>query len=117
MNYLYEPGPAFQKAGGFNVMAQKFGLKKLHRNTHLYTGAAPLPGFPGRSFEICGIYPVNKKELLLTQANLTLRNFPGDAESLRRKLGLKDGGENTLFACTLHDESKALIHVRKNSTK
>ena len=113
--YLYEPGPAFQKAGGFNTMAQNFDVKKLHRNTHLYTADAPVPGFPGRGFAVQGVFPASGKALPFSQANLTLRNFPGDTAALRKKLGLKDGGEDYVFACTLQDESKALIHARKIS--
>ena len=111
--YIFEPGPAFQKAGGFNVMAKTYGLRKLHTHTHLYTGDAPCPGFPGRSFAVQGIMQVDRKNLTLAQANLTLRNFPGEAEGLRKKLELKDGGEDYLFACTLMDDSKALVHGRK----
>lgn len=113
--FLYEPGPAFLKSGGFNVIAEKFYLSKLHRDTHLYTSDKPCPEFPGRKFEILAVLPVDKKSLPLRQANLTLRNFPGSAESLRKKLELKDGGDNYLFACTLADDSKALIHTRKSA--
>lgn len=108
--YLYEPGPAFQKAGGFNAMAVRYGVSKLHPHTHLYTADAFYPDFPGRSFEICGIYPAKAGKIPLARANLALRNFPGDTETLRKGLKLKDGGEDYLFACTLLNEEKIIIH-------
>jgi hypothetical protein len=111
--YLYEPGPAFQKAGGFNMMAKTYGLKKLHPHTHLYTGDAPCPEFPGRGFAVQGVLAVDRKRLPFEQANLTLRNFPGETADLRKKLGLKEGGAEYLFACTLADETRALVHSRK----
>lgn len=111
--YLYEPGPAFQKAGGFNALANQLKLKKLHKHTHLYTSETLKPGFPGRTFKILETLPVNRKALSLDKANLTIRNFPGDVASLRKKLKLKDGGNDYLFACTLADEQKALLHCRK----
>ncbi|MCB1562035.1 MAG: SAM-dependent methyltransferase [Alphaproteobacteria bacterium] len=111
--YLYEPGPAFLKAGGFSLLATHYGLKKLHKHTHLYTAQALCTDFPGRIFEIAGRYPVQRKALPFSKAHLAVRNFPDGAESLKKKLGLKDGGEEFLFACTLADESKALLHGRK----
>lgn len=113
LDYLYEPGPAFQKAGGFSAMALHYGVNKLHQHTHLYTSAAPCPDFPGRGFKICGLYPVQAGKIPLEKANLALRNFPGDVETLRKKLKLKDGGADYLFACTLVNGDKALIHGRK----
>jgi hypothetical protein len=111
--FLYEPGPAIQKSGGFNSVAQIYGLNKLHKHTHLYTAAHKLDDFPGRVFEICDTYAANAKALPFAQANLSIRNFPADVATLKKKLKLKDGGDEYLFACTLHDERKVLIHTRK----
>ena len=111
--FLYEPGPAFQKSGGFNVLAQKFGLHKFHKHTHLYSSDEFCPDFPGRSFKILDILPVDRKFLPLKQANLSIRNFPSDVQTLRKQLGLREGGENYLFACTLADANKVLIHCQK----
>lgn len=112
LKYLYEPGPAFQKAGGYNSMAARYNLHKLHPSTHLYSSGALCADFPGRVFEIQSIHRFNDEEMRLERANITLRNFPGTAEDLRKKLRLKDGGDDTLFACTLMDETKVLIHAR-----
>ena len=111
--FLYEPGPAFQKAGAFNALALGYKLQKLHQHTHLYTAESQHPDFPGHMYEVLDILPVDKKSLPIKKANLKLRNFPGTVETLRRKLGLEDGGEDFLFACTLADERRALIHARK----
>lgn len=111
--FLYEPGPAFQKAGAFNTLALRFGLKKLHKHTHLYTGAALKADFPGRRFRIIGVLPVDRKALPFDKANLTIRNFPGDIATLRKTLKLREGGDEYLFACTLADERKVLIHGHK----
>ncbi|GJL85604.1 MAG: hypothetical protein DHS20C02_13790 [Micavibrio sp.] len=111
--FLFEPGPAFQKAGGFNILAHEYGVQKLHKHTHLYTSDKPCPNFPGRQFEIIDILAIEKKTLPISKANLSLRNFPGTVEGLRKKLKLSEGGEDYLFACTLADESKGLLHGRK----
>lgn len=113
--YLYEPGPAFQKAGAFNAIAHHYGVSKLHKHTHLYTSEALIEKFPGRSFEIIETLPVSAKALKMRKANLTVRNFPSDVATLRKKLKIKDGGSEYLFACTLSDDSKALLHTRKTT--
>ena len=116
MNYLYEPHAALLKAGAFNILTQRYPVKKLHPNSHLYTSAESLPQFPGRRFQIMGWSGFGKQELKLLlnglkQANLTVRNFPLATEALRKKLKLSDGGAITLFATTIASEKHILIKV------
>ncbi len=112
--FLFDPGPAFHKSGAFKTLGGRFGLRKLHPQTHLYTSDSPCPDFPGRSFEIAAVTKAERKALGLEKANLAIRNFPMDVESLKKKLGLKDGGKDTVFACTLADGKKALIRARRH---
>lgn len=81
---LYEPGPAFQKSGGYSVIAEKYGVKKLGAQTHLYTSETLIENFPGRSFEIIGQYPPKTEKIPLKQAHITVRNFPMNAAGLRK---------------------------------
>jgi len=113
LNYLYEPGPAFQKSGGFNILAKRLNLKKLHPHTHLYTSDILLSHFPGRRFKIIDQYTVKSEKIPLKQAHITTRNFPSDVKTLRKKLKIQEGGDDYLFACTLHDETKKILHSRK----
>ena len=113
LKYLYEPSPAFQKSGCYKFLGTHFGLKKLHQHTHLYTSETACPNFPGRGFKIISLHAVNEKSLPVKQANLTVRNFPAQTDALRKKLGLKDGGNEYIFACTLADETKALVYAHK----
>ncbi|MBI1327539.1 MAG: SAM-dependent methyltransferase [Alphaproteobacteria bacterium] len=114
--YLYEPDAGIMKAGLFNELAAEFNIAKLHPHTHLFTADHKLEKFPGRSFVIQNIIPADKRELQknnIEKANLTLRNFPGTVDELRKKLNLKDGGDDYIFACTLGDEQKVLICCRR----
>ncbi|MEO9662426.1 MAG: class I SAM-dependent methyltransferase, partial [Maribacter dokdonensis] len=45
----------------------------------------------------------------IKKANITTRNFPDSVSEIRRKLGLKDGGENYVFATTDLDGKLMLI--------
>jgi hypothetical protein len=111
--YLYEPSAAFQKAGGFKAMAGRYGVVKLHADTHLYSSQDVVTNFPGRAFKIVGKYPVQAKKVPLKKAHLTVRNFPQKTEILRKKLKLADGGDDYLFACTLMDGERVLLHGLK----
>ena len=50
--YLYEPNSAILKSGAFKLVANRFDLYKLHKNTHLYTSSKLSLNFPGRVFEV-----------------------------------------------------------------
>ena len=113
LSYLYEPGPAFQKSGGFNMIAPKYAVHKLAPQTHLYTSDEWVADFPGRSFEIIGQYPPKAEKIPLKQAHITVRNFPINAPTLRKKLKIKDGGQDYLFACTLANGTKTMLHAQK----
>jgi hypothetical protein len=113
-SFLYEPNAAIMKAQGFKVLTERFLMKKLQNNSHLYTSSEWIPEFPGRKFQIQEVSGLGKKELKsfldgLTQANLTVRNFPMTVADLRKRLKIKEGGEYFLFATTLQDNRKVLI--------
>ena len=116
-NYLYEPNTSLLKAGAYRCVAQRFGLQKLHANSHLYTSNQAIPNFPGRVFvveDFCGFSKKELKTLLanITKANLTVRNFPASVAELRKRLHLSEGGDTYLFATTLHPEQKILIQCK-----
>lgn len=114
-NYLYEPNAAILKSGGFNQVAQRFHVEKLHPNSHLYT-STELINFPGRVFKILNIADYSKKsakDINLKKANITTRNFPDSVEQVRKKLRLKDGGEHYIFCTTNLNEKFRLLLCRK----
>ncbi len=117
-DYLYEPNVSLLKAGAFIMPAQAYGLEKLHKNTHLYTSNKFKSDFPGKIFEVKTISSAKTKDFHkklpgLQQANLVVRNFPMSVEALRKKLNLKEGGEDFVFACTLADESKVFLYGKR----
>lgn len=116
--YLYEPNAAVLKAGGFKSIASLYKVKKLHPNSHLYTAAQEVAGFPGRTFRVMGCCTFNKKEMKsaladVEKANITVRNFPASVAELRKRTKLQEGGDTYLFATTLYNESKVLIRCQK----
>lgn len=120
--YLYEPNASIMKAGCFDVVERRFGVRAVGRNSHLFVAAEPVADFPGRSFVIESIATMNKHELKsltegLTHANIAVRNFPMPVAQLRRKLKLKDGGDVYLFATTDARDRHIIIRTVKAATR
>ncbi|MGN0035631.1 MAG: RsmD family RNA methyltransferase [Bacteroidaceae bacterium] len=114
LHYLYEPNASVMKAGAYKSVAQRYGLQKLHRNTHLYTSEQFCVDFPGRVFvceEVISFAKKNIKQQMkdIAQANLAVRNFSASVAELRRRLKIAEGGDCFLFATTLADERKVLV--------
>lgn len=116
--YLYEPNASLMKAGCFGAISERYGVKMLAKNSHLFVSDGLVADFPGRSFRIKTISTFNKKELKshlagIAKANVATRNFPLSVVELRKRLKLKDGGDTYIFATTLSDESKVLLLCEK----
>lgn len=116
--YLYEPNASLLKGGAYRNIASTYSIKKLHPNSHIYTSDSLIEDFPGRIFRIINFCGFNKKEIKehlgdLKKANITIRNFPTSVSELRKRLKLADGGNTYLFASTLSDQTKVLIHCEK----
>ncbi len=100
-NYIIEPLSAILKAGAFKSFGQRFGLKKLEKNSHIYTSESFPKEIPGRVFEVLSeIQPkkeIVKKLFPFGKVNVITRNYATGSEELKKKLGLKDGGEDFLI--------------------
>ena len=116
--FLYEPNASIMKAGCFDVLTQRYPVRQLAPNSHLFISDVEIRDFPGRGFHISAISSMNKRELKATlaaisSANITVRNFPLSVQQLRQKLKLKDGGDTYIFASTAADGGHQLFICRK----
>lgn len=112
--HIYEPNASIMKAGGLGSLCGRYGVRQVAANSNLFVSEKSIENFPGRHFTIKCVSGMNKKELrqslaTVTKANITTRNFPLQAEELRRRLKLKDGGNTYIFATTLADGSHRLV--------
>lgn len=119
--YLYEPNASIMKAGCFAEVAEAYGVSHLAPNSHLFVSDHVVADFPGRTFRVEAVTTMNKRELRtalagITQANITVRNFPLTVAQLRSRLKLSEGGSTYIFATTLADKSHVLLICRKTST-
>src|SRR5690606_24069806 len=113
--YLYEPDAALLKAGAFKLIGPRYGLKKLHRHTHLYTANEPHPDYIGKIFRITDVmgYGDFKKPKATTQGDVSTRNFPLKAEVLRQRHRIGEDGDRHLFFCTGPNDNLLVIFASK----
>ena len=115
LNYLYEPNSMILKSGAFSLICDRYDVKKLNTNSHLYT-SKELIDFPGRVFEVESVVNYSKrklKDLNISKANITTRNFPIDVKDIRRKSKILDGGDNYLFFTTNYLNKQIIIKTKK----
>lgn len=95
LSYLYIPNNAILKSGAFAEVAQRYCLKKLHPNTHLYTSSELIADFSGRTLKI---KPITSKELTKGEKfNIISKNYPLKPEEIKKKYKITDGGERYLI--------------------
>lgn len=116
--YLYEPNASLMKAGCFALISRRYEVSALSANSHLFVSNSLIEHFPGRSFRLVAVSSFNKKELRRTlsaikKANLAVRNFPMSVADLRKKLKIKEGGTDYLFATTDANNNHLLLLCAK----
>jgi len=95
LNFLYIPNNSILKSGAFNISSKKFGLKKLHPNTHFYTSEHKIEGFPGRILEV---EKIDAKDLKKGEKyNIISKNYPLKPDEIKKKYKVNDGGNHYLI--------------------
>ena len=114
--FLYEPNAAIMKSGFYNSVACRYGLKKLARNTHLYTADILITDFPGRVFEVLSEVKLNARVVASLiperKAHVVSRNYPDTAQNIMQKLKLSEGGTQFIIATTLGTRPTAFLANR-----
>lgn len=100
-NYLIEPLSGVLKSGAFKMFGERLNLKKLDPNSHLYTSSDIQEDLPARVFKVIKELQAKKSEIKKLfpsgKINVITRNYATGSEGLKKKLGLKDGGEDFLI--------------------
>ena len=115
---LYEPDVTLMKAQAFGSLCQRYPVSQLDVETHLMTSDEFIADFPGRIFEVVEQIPFSSKLLKrlkkdIPQANIATRNFVMTADELRKRTGIKDGGEMFLFGAKVKDVGQMLLKCSK----
>lgn len=119
--YLYEPDSSVLKCGASALLADRFGLQKLHPNTMLYISDSLHSDFPGRVFSVEEVYTPGK--LLKTRMkgerrNVLCRNSQLKPTQIAAQSGIREGsGSDYLIGATLSTApNKTIIFDSKSIT-
>ncbi|WP_369413884.1 class I SAM-dependent methyltransferase [Belliella alkalica] len=112
--YLIEPLGSILKAGAFKTFGIKYGLKKLHPNSHLYTTEQlPTSVIPGRVFSVIQEISSPKKNLKQLfpsrKVNVITRNYILSPDEFKKKHKLKDGGSQFLIGTKVGEKYTLLL--------
>lgn len=124
--YFFEPGKALMKAGAFNLISERFSLKKLGKSTHYYMIGAEtesrivqnLSGL-GKLYEIADCRQLDKRSIRevgknYPEAEVTARNIPMDTDTLRKRLGVRSGNGIHVFGLRSDLEGNLLITAKRS---
>lgn len=113
-HFIYDPNKAILKAGAFKLISEKYGIKKLATDTHIYASSEYIPNFPGRTFKILELIDFNKKNIKTftskyPRTSISAKNFPLSSDNLREKLKVKESDTIHTFGVSISKGEKILI--------
>jgi hypothetical protein len=112
--FIYEPNTAIRKAGFFKLVGSRFNLNKLDVNTHLYTSDESISNFSGRILKLKEILKPDKKAIKKhipsNIINVISKNYPMDANEIKKKYRLRDGGDEFLIFCQVYELGNICLH-------
>lgn len=114
--YLYEPNAALMKINSSAYLCNKYqGLTKIANNTHLYISDVRIDDFPGRKLMVDMILDRKRQRAMKgMRYNVAVRNYPEPAENLRRRLGIKEGGDSFIYGFRAGiNESPIIVSAHK----
>jgi hypothetical protein len=117
-NYVYEPIPAVMKAAPMRLLASRYGLNKLHNNTHVFFSAERIDAVPAEVWRVERIIAWQSKNIKRVKSeypriDVAVRNFGMTADALRAKLGVKQGGDCRLLGVTDCMGNKLMLVMRR----
>ena len=116
--FLFEPGKALMKSGGYNLIGKEFGISKLGQSTHYFLAEESekiqdLMKF-GKVFRIIRQGSLDKRTIKefskeFPKAEVTARNIPIDSETLRKKLSVSSDDHLHIFGLKADKVGNILI--------
>lgn len=125
--YLLEPDVAFYKGRTCPQLFSKYfdylKAEADQEDGYFYTNEdVPLTDFPGRVFKITAVIDYQPKtikktlkQMGISKANVSKRNFPVSVEDIRKALHITDGGTSYLFFTKTTDGKHKVILTEKRT--
>jgi hypothetical protein len=101
--FLLDPLAGLRKGRFAACLAEEQGWMQLSARARLYTSSVKPENFPGRVFQIEAVFDslsVFAKSFQSKSCHVVSRDFPIDAEEIRKKLGFREEGSAFLFCYT-----------------
>ena len=121
--WLFEPGAALAKSGGFKLLSERFSLVKMAVSTQLYLSGEFIPELAdaGRWFSVIEALPFCNESLRrisrdCPRCEVSSRNLPVRSDELRKRLDARSGGDIHIFgllAETAAGPERLLLVCRK----
>ena len=114
------PNSSVMKAGIFNDLCANYGVCPISGNSHIFICGETESDLPGKIYKIKKISTLSKPDIKTLrqttgQANIACRNFPMTPDELYKKLRIKPGGDNYIFATTTSSGKKILLICEKTT--
>lgn len=97
LNFLYDPNASVHKAQVYSSLEEAFPVFPISPQTHVFTSTEEISFFPGRSYRVLGEFQY-KKGSINEPVRIVTKNFPDSEIDIRKKLNLKQGDKNYLYA-------------------
>lgn len=121
--YLYEPNKAISKAHLIDEVAVKFDLAKIDYNLSLLTSdelVCETDKNIFRKFEVLHFAEFSLKQFQsfikqekIERAEIIVKHFKMTADDIRKRLKIKEGGDNIIILTTLGNQKKVFILAKK----
>lgn len=108
-DYLYEPNSSILKSGGNDLISLKYGLKKLHPNSQIYTSSHLIETYPGKVFRVNRQLKPYDKVLKKGRFNVISRNFRDKAHIISQKLNIKPAKNDYIIATQLSNGNYSFL--------
>ena len=113
--YIYEPNAAIIKAGAFRLVSERYQLRKLDHNTHLYTADQLIEDFPGRVWKVIAQPIKNQRDIAalgIQRAAILTRNYPLTPEELRKKFKVQESDSHFLIGARIATKPTLILAER-----
>ncbi len=115
-SYLLDPLAALRKGRFASCLAEEQRWLQLSAKARLFMVSEKPENFPGRVFEIVGIYAspsAFRKAFTGNSCHVVARDYPVAAEELRKSLKMKEEGEDFLFCFSDERGNRQVLHTRR----
>ena len=116
-NYLYEFNSSIMKSGYYDFLSQKYYLKKLETNSHIYTSNTLIHSFPGKVYSTIQEKNINFKQLKNQfkgkQLNIIAKNIQLSTNEIQKKIKCQIGSDDNYLIFTKTTSGNKVIEAKR----